>query len=112
MSWQEKLDEMFPYGGSLTQIQDVPESVDADDNVTFLTPRLLAPEEEDEPTVTAFVVEFQKEVSFVLTGVEETSPGVHLLSTPEGQPDWLLSTNLDQEVKNALRNTRREWYGE
>lgn len=110
--WQQKLDDTFPFGGAMTQIEDVPEGVGHDDSPQFLTPRLVVAEDGENPTITVGVADFDKELSFTLTGMEETSPGTWLLSTPEGEPDFLLSTNLDPEIRNSLRNTRREWYGD
>lgn len=111
-NWQEELDETFPYGGSFTLVEDVPEGVGHDDSPTFLTPRLVVTEDADHPTITVQALEFDKDVSFVLEKLEQISPGVWLLHTPDGENDFLLSLNLDPAVRDSLRKARREWYEE
>lgn len=108
MTWQAKLDEMYPYGASVTLVDDVPEGVGFDDSIHFLTPRFVVTHEAPIPTVQIMIYGMEKEITFTIDSLEEFSPGVHLVHTPDGEQDLLISTNLDQEVLNELRRARRE----
>jgi hypothetical protein len=109
MSWQEKLDGLFPSGLRVTQIEDVPEGVgqDDDESPTFLTPHLQVLHEEDGiASIRFFIFEFEKDVFLELESLEETSPGVYLAHTKGARPDFLFSTNLSQETFDALKAAR------
>lgn len=111
-SWQERLDIAFPYGASVTIVDDVPEGVGFDDSPQFLTPRFLVLSETDgNPLVSAQVYGIEKEIEFTILSQETLSPGVLLFHTPAGEQDVLASSNLDPAVANELRNLRQEWYG-
>lgn len=110
MTWQETLDEVFPEGLSVTQVEDVPENVS--DSYQFLTPRLIVTEENgDTAEVTCNAFEFEKDTSFTLVKLEDFAPGTWLALTPDTQPNFILSTNIDEKVLRRLKQAREEWYG-
>lgn len=109
MTWQEKLDGLFPSGLRVTEIEDVPEGVGMldDESPTFLTPHLKVLKEEDGvATVRLFIYEFSKDLTFELEKLEEQSPGVWLATTKGTRRDFLFSTNLPQETLDALLQAR------
>lgn len=110
MSWQEKLDGLFPSGLKVIRIEDVIEGVgtENDDSVSFLTPQLHVLEEKDGAAVVQlFIHEFQKDLIFTITELSEVSPGVYLAKTPEGKQDYLLSANLPKAVLAQLKEARQ-----
>jgi hypothetical protein len=107
MSWQERLDELFPYGAMVTQIKDVPEWTA--DSPTFLTPRFIVDADEEQPQVHFHMLAFDKDVRFVIEKLEEFSPGVWLVHTPTERPDFLLSLNFGTRVRDALEEARKDW---
>lgn len=110
MTWQEKLDEMFPDGVMVTAVMDVPEHTQ--DSPTFLTPKLNVIEEDlEHPTIHLNILEFEKDVTFIIEKLEEFSPGVWLVHSRKPQHDFLLSNNFGPSVRDALKKARKEWYG-
>lgn len=110
MSWQEKLDGLFPSGLKIVQIDDVIEGVgqDDDDSVSFHVPQLMVLEENKDGSalVRGFLYEFPKDLTFTIVKLEEVSPGTQLATTPEGEKDYLLSSNLPKALEKALKEAR------
>ena len=106
MSWQEKLDGLFPSGLKIVQIDDVAEGVgtDDDESVTFHTSqlRVLRENKDGSADVEALIYEFPKDKVFTIVSLEETSPGTYLATTPSG-PQFLLSSNLSKALEKALK---------
>lgn len=110
MSWQEKLDGLFPSGLKVVQIDDVLEGVgqDFDDSVSFLTPQITVLEETEDggAMVQIFVYEFFKDVIFTITSLEELSEGTYVAHTPDSDKDYLLTSNLPKAVLAQLQKAK------
>lgn len=107
MNWQEKLDEMFPYGASMTDVRN------GEQIATFFTPRFIVMKQNGQPPlVMVHLIDFQKEVSFRLTDIEEVSPGTWVLHTTSEKRTFLVSINFGRNIKEKLQDVRRSWYGE
>lgn len=108
--WQQRLDKRFPWGCLVTAVEDVPEGASAD-STAFTVPRLVVLEDGEQPLVQGQIFEMQKDVVFRIAKMEEYSPGVDLVHTDEDRL-YMLSTNVGEEVKAALKEARAEDYGE
>jgi hypothetical protein len=110
MSWQEKLDGLFPSGVKIVQIDDVPEGVDqdGDESVSFHVPKLTVLEENEDGSavVRGFIYEFPKDVTFTIKSLNEVSPGTYLAETTSKQKDYLLSSNLPKGLEKALKEAQ------
>jgi hypothetical protein len=108
MSWQKKLDELFPSGMRVTQIEDVLEGLgtEGDTSPSFHVPQLKVIEEQNgQVTVQGFVYEFPKDVIIVFTDLEKVSDTSYVAKAVEGR-DYLLSSDLPSAIAKALKEAR------
>jgi hypothetical protein len=110
VSWQEKLDGLFPSGLKIVQIDDVLEGVgqEGDESVSFHVPRLKVLEENDDGSalVQGFLYEFPKDFMTTVVSLEEISPGTYLAKTSGKGRDYLFSSNLPKTLEKALKEAR------
>ena len=111
MSWQEKLDQMFPDGLLVTFVEQGNPPGFAEDAPTYFAARLDVVEEGEQPMVRFMLLDYSRDYTFRFTRLEEfTAPGVWVAYTRDPAPDLMLSRNLGPETKKRLQEARAKMY--
>lgn len=111
--WEDWFRDQFPNGVKAIRIEDVEEEVGLDRQSEDLGGVVFCPyirvvgiEEEDEPIVRLFSWGSDTHVFVFHVASVEKRPKGFLLKTPEGDRDWLFSTNFSDDVGKNMRAER------